>query len=265
MVEQLKLVAIDSTFLFDRVHGRFLGASLIVKDGHDNTFAYGFLRAFLRLQQKLGKCAVILLLTEDTLEAVDQDNVEYVSAILDTLGVTVCSRPDKKLLPVCVDILPSLTAIVSERNDLLQFVCQDFQVIWPRCDDKDLLYLDTNVVRKEFGVEPADIPTLLALTSGPRYSRLTKRQAQRLIAEYGGIDQIYQDIPETDKLGIKLTAFSDEILEHYHTYRAEPKQRHSQSKSIAGRTLNLNTPGNVRILRELGLYSLTRLLRAPKQ
>ena len=38
-------VAVDSTFLFERSHAAFLDADLIVKDGHDNTLAYAFLRS----------------------------------------------------------------------------------------------------------------------------------------------------------------------------------------------------------------------------
>ena len=262
MVARSRSVAIDSSFLFERACSRFLGASLIIKDGQDNTLVYGFLRAFLMLWQKLDRCAVILLVTQDTHDAATSDCIDSVSAAVKALGIPVYARTDKELLQVCVGMSSSIGAVVSERNDLLQFVCEDFQVVRPCCDRNDLTRLDGDAVRDEFGIAPDDIPTFLALTTGSKRSRLTKKQARRLIAQYGGIHQIYQDTLKESKLGIKLNTFKDEILDRYCAHAVGGGPQHSRITHIEGaRKLNLNSPANVEILREMGLYSLARLLR----
>ena len=54
MVSAEAVFLIDTTFIFRKIAETFHGARLLVADGKDVTFTYGFLRDLLRLRLQLG-------------------------------------------------------------------------------------------------------------------------------------------------------------------------------------------------------------------
>jgi hypothetical protein len=261
MVAGIDPVAVDSTFLFDRSHSTFLGANLMVNDGHDNTHAYGILRSILRLIKKLGRCQIVVLLTAETFNTTDCGNIDYISSIFEAIGIPVHSRPEEDLVTVCHCILPCVRGLVSESKVPLQFVCDEFFVIRPHSDYDALFPMDCDSVRKDYGIDPSHMPTYLALTTGPRYARLTVRQTQRLIRTYGGLDQIYRNLPDSNVLAARLHAFRQEILERYRCYHVTPERSgFLRTKELATGTPTADMCHTARVLKDLGCHSLARLL-----
>ena len=66
---------IDATFIMERAYKSFLGAPLIVVDGKDHTFTFGFMRDFLRLRRNLGITAGIVIFGKEAYSVSSQDNV----------------------------------------------------------------------------------------------------------------------------------------------------------------------------------------------
>ena len=261
MVTILDPLAIDSAFLFERTHAMFLGANLIVKNGQDNTFAYGFLRSLLRLTKNFCCCRIVVLLTAETFKATDQGSINYISSILNAIGIPVYSRPEEALVTVCRSILPFIRGLISENMAPLQFVCEDFSVIRTHSDRESPYLLNGDKVREDYGVDPIHIPTFLALTTGPRHSRFTVRQAQRLIQTYGDFREIYRDLSDNDILATKLHDFRQEVLDRYRHYYVTPDRPEFRGmKKLSTGTPTIERLHTMRILKELGCHSLARLL-----
>ena len=261
MVAAIDPVAVDSTFLFERSCATFFDANLIVRNGHDNTVAYGFLRSLIRLIRKLGRCRIAVLLTAETFSTTNHGDIDYISSILEAIGIPVHCRPEEDLVTVCNRIRPCVRGLVSVRKTPLQFVSNEFVVIRPRSDHDDPYLMDAESVRKDFGVEPIHTPTFLALTTGPRYTRLTVRQTQRLIQTHGDLDKIYGNMPETDKSSARLHAFRQEIFERYSCYHVTPERPAScGTDALATGTPTADRLRSAGVLKDIGCHSLARLL-----
>ena len=261
MVAVTETVAVDTTFLFERSACMFLGVDAIASDGQNNTSAYGFLRSLLRLVKALGSCPIVALATAETFTNANPDHVRRISSILDALGAPVYSRPDEDLVKVCAHIQTSVRAIVSKSNLPLQFVSDGFVVIRPGTDYEQPIMVDADVIREQFGVKPVLIPTFLALTTGPRSSRLTVRQARRLISAHGDLEGIYRGVSDIDRIAVKLQTFRKEIVERYGGYDAICRGLVSrQSKEIPAGRLGEDRTRAISILRQMGCHSLVRLL-----
>ena len=255
-------IAVDTTFLFERSACMFLGVDAIVSNGQNNTTAYGFLRSLLRIVKALDSCPpIVALVTTETMKKANPDYISRISSILESLGVPVYSCPDEDLVKVCARIQPSLRAIVSESNLLLQFVSDGFFVIRPGNDYDQPIVLDADVISEQFGVKPLHIPTFLALTTGPRFSRLSARQARRLISVYGDLESIYRGISDIDKTAGKLQAFRREIIERFSGYDGISRGLVSRrSNELPVGRLGADRAGTINILCQMGCHSLVRLL-----
>jgi DNA polymerase-1 len=97
---------------------------------------------------------------------------------------------------------PELTVVVSSDKDLAQLV-----------GPKRILYdfarrerLDEAEVRRRFGIEPSQIPDLLALAGDPvdnipGVSGVGRKTAAELLRALGSVEKIFRDLGAVDRLG----------------------------------------------------------------
>lgn len=261
MVDVTETVAVDTNFLFERSTSMFIGVEAITNNGQNNTISYGFFRSLLRLVKALGNCPIVALVTAETFTNAKLDHVRRISSILDAFGAPVYSRKDQDLVKVCASIQTSVRAIVSENNLPLQFISDSFVVIRPGSDYGQPIVVDADVIHEQFGAKPVFMPTFLALTTGPRISRITARQAKRLILAHGDLESIYREISDIDKTAVKLQKYRKEIVERYDGSNGICKEFWShQSRKIPAGRLGADRMRTINMLRQMECHSLVRLL-----
>lgn len=261
MVAVTETVAVDTTFLFERSTSMFFGVEAITSNGQNNTISYGFFRSLLRLVKALDNCPIVALVTAETFTNANLDHVRRISSILDAFGTPVYSRKDLDLVKVCANIQTSVRAIVSESNLPLQFVSDSFVVIRPGSDYDQPVVVDADFIHEQFGIKPVFMPTFLALTTGPRISRITARQAKRLILAHGDLESIFREISDIDKTAVKLQTYRKEIVARYEGCNGICREFVSrQSREIPAGRLGTDQMSTINMLRQMGCHSLVRLL-----
>jgi hypothetical protein len=91
---------IDSRFLLRNTTETFWGAPLIVVDGKDNTFCFGFLRDLLRLRNSLRISAGVIAFGSDASSLATEKDVRSVVDLCRELGVLVLEEPTLPMIAI---------------------------------------------------------------------------------------------------------------------------------------------------------------------
>src|SRR5271165_7327679 len=91
---------IDSRFLLSNTTETFWGAPLIVADGKDNTFCYGFLRDLLRLRNSLCISAGMIVFGSDASSLATENDIRSVVDLCRELGILVIEEPKLPVLAI---------------------------------------------------------------------------------------------------------------------------------------------------------------------
>lgn len=111
-----------------------------------------------------------------------------------------------------------LVYIVTGDKDMMQLVNERILILNPS-KDEDIVY-DSKKVTEKFGVEPAGITELLALTGDssdniPGVQGIGEKTASRLIKQYGGLHGILENLDKvTPKIKDALELYKDRITEN---------------------------------------------------
>ena len=220
MVSTGQTYLIDTTFILRQTADAFYGAPLLVLDGEDRTFVYGFFRDLLLARRELGIARGILVIGLEGHVAAADGDVTAVVRFAKALGIPVVHEPQRSALDICYHLSKKATHLITGEPKLIQLASERLSVIKPK-DSKEYECLTPASVLSEVGVVPAEIPTALALhntrsgckETGP----LTKRQAVRLVELYGGLENIYANLDEITSAAIrdKLTSDREAIMRTY--------------------------------------------------
>jgi hypothetical protein len=85
----MRTFLIDARFLLRNTTETFWGAPLIVVNGSDNTFSYGFMRDLLRLRNSLHINAGVIALGSDACSLAPQKDIRMVVQFCRDIGVMV--------------------------------------------------------------------------------------------------------------------------------------------------------------------------------
>ncbi len=107
------------------------------------------------------------------------------------------------------------TYIVSGDRDMLQLVDQDTLVLMPVKGISEVKLHDENSVKTNYGVEPAQIIDLKALTGDssdnyPGVAGIGSKTAANLISEYGNVDNIYKHL---DDVAVKNKNLAQKLID----------------------------------------------------
>ncbi len=94
MVGTNQLFAIDTTFILEKTAKTFHGAPLLVVDGKDHTFSYGFVRDLLRLRGSLAIRRGILVIGREGHGVASDSDVRAVVVFAQSMGLPVVHKPE---------------------------------------------------------------------------------------------------------------------------------------------------------------------------
>ncbi len=257
---------IDSRFLLRNTTETFWGASIIVVDGKDNTFSFGFLRDLLRLRNSLRISAGVIVFGSDASSLATEKDVRSVVDLCRELGVLVIEEPKLPVLAIVATHADRFSDIVTDDRSILCF-CTERRTIHLGKDPSSIERMTPDGVQRSLGVPVQHVPTYLALTEGRQHElassdgarpTLTTREARRLVELHGALPGIYQHLST-----MKSPALRKKLVDNQKTF----EQRYSDNttsppEASAGLpdSLALNLDGKETLLRERGFYSLIRML-----
>ena len=268
MVTSNEQFLIDATFIAEKTHGTFLGAPLLMAEGRDSTFVFGFLRDFLRLRRTLRINAGLVLVGRDSYSVTSRDNIHRVIESFKELGIPHIHDPLNPTLNLACSICSHFSHIVTADEKFLQLTGDSLIVVLPRKGkEKEWDWMSSKTVKDMIGVAPRDIPTYMALTDSSNTASLTNRQAVRLIELFGDLDGVYASLGKIVPVHTRLRLAKSEAQSR--SIYAGTTCRHVDGlalKSIATYSLNkLDTSANRRRLVRYGFPSLSILLASPTQ
>lgn len=264
MVKDKGLYLIDATACFDRTRKAFVGAPLLLNNGEDSTFIYGFLRDFLILRNDLRVVAGIVLISRDCRDVVSEQEIQNIVDVLEKLDIGVVNSAKASALDICHEYASAATAIYTGNDAMLRFA-SDKRYIIRRKARSEYEYFDSAAVKRKYGIEPDKIATFLSLTRGQKDSVISKNQATRLIESIGSLEQIYERQREIPTLGLKSRIKDNKaaILSRYQKLIPSVDSEDRFNNACNRFSLSLNTESNEAFLNNMGLHSLIRRLKLP--
>lgn len=257
---------IDTAFIIERIHKTFFGTPLLMDEEIDHTFAFGFLRDFMRLRRKLGIKTGVLVIGKEAHSLTTVQNIEDVVSILQGLKIPCIHDPVNIGLHIIGSICSRFSHVVTGERRLIQLSSNDLIVVLVCKDSRDQCdWISAETVRTVMGVAPADVPTYLALTEASSTTLLTTGQAVRLIELYGNLDSIYKNLSKVASFPIrkKLVEYKSRIRQHYTESKIKriPEPIPYNVKNASPR--DLDTKSNRQLLKTYGFQSLLGLLENP--
>ena len=259
---------IDARFLLRNTTETFWGASLIVVDGKDNTFCFGFLRDLLRLRNSLRISAGVIVFGSDASSLATEKDVRSVVDLCRELGILVIEEPQLPVLAIVATHADRFSDIVTDDRRILCF-CTDRRAIHLGKEPRSIERITPGGVQRSLGVPVQHVPTYLALTEGRKHGlassdgaqpTLTTRDARRLVELHGALPGIYQHLStmKSPALRKKLADNQKAFEERYSDNTPSPPEASAGIPSSLA--WNLDGKEGETLLRERGFYSLIRML-----
>lgn len=220
MVSTTQTYLVDTTFILKRTADAFHGAPLLLVDGKDHTFTYGFLRDLLQARRALGVTRGILVVGAEGHAAATDREVTAVVEFAEALGIPIVYKPRRSVLDICHQLSDTATHLIASDTKLIQLTTKRLSIIKPKARN-EYECLTPASVSSQVGVTPDHIPTFLALHNTENRRKktgpLTKRQAVRLVELYGDLDSIYANLDEINAAEIrdKLASGREAIMRIY--------------------------------------------------
>jgi DNA polymerase I len=265
----MSVFLIDARFLLRNTTETFWGAPLIVVDGKDNTFCFGFLRDLLRLRKSLHISAGAVVFGGDALSFATERDIRSVVDMCRELGVSVIYEPKSPVLAVVATYGDRFSNIVTDDRRILRF-CTERRAVHLGKDLGSIERVTPDGVQRSLGVPVQHVPTYLALTDGRKHGQassndsqpaVTTREARRLVELHGSLPGIYQHLSNMKSLSLrKKLADNQKIFDQrYRDNTASPAE--APPTELQG-SLEWKLDGKEResLLRERGFYSLIRML-----
>jgi DNA polymerase-1 len=191
MVKRADLFLVDATFLLEASEEAFRGAPLFVsREGQDNTIVYGVLRNLLSIRDQIGIRNAVVLVGSEAERASTGSSVDSICRLLSKLHVAVVREPKIAVGSLCGRLAARAGWLITANRSLLQLVAADFSVI---CPGQEIEIVTLETLKATEGVRPEQIPSFLALTTGPRGTVITKGQVVRILELHGGLEPILHD------------------------------------------------------------------------
>jgi len=265
MVNSENSFLIDATFIIERTHKTFLGTPLLMVQGRDRTFTFGFAREFLRLRNTLGIRSGVLVIGKNSRLIASDKNIQDLVEFCRTLDIPCVHDPQNDVLHIAGSMTSGLSHIVTGDRRLLQLSRDRLIIILAKNRTvHEYDWMSSASIRTAIGVQPADVPTYIALTEG---ASLTGKQAVRLIELFGNIDSIYKDLAKVVSSNIREMLVENKV-KTYHHYLESRLLANSVQVSYLTKNADLNnidTDRNRNHLKSYAFYSLVRLLPLPNR
>ena len=132
MVNAKQTFLVDTTFILRQTADAFHGAPLLVVDGKDHTFTYGFLRDVLLARRALGVTRGILIVGAEGHAVATDADVTAVVQFAKVLGLPVVHKPRRSVLDICYHVSDTATRLITSDPRLIQLTTERLSVIRPK-------------------------------------------------------------------------------------------------------------------------------------
>lgn len=262
---------IDARFLLRNTTETFWGAPLIVADGKDNTFCFGFMRDLLRLRNSLHISAGAVVFGSDASSFASEKDIRSVVDLCRELRVVIIEEPKVPVLAIVATRAERFSNIVTDDRRMLYF-CTERRAVYLGNDPKSIERMTPDGVKRSLGVPVQHVPTYLALTEGRKQGQarnngaqpeVTTREARRLVELHGTLPGIYQHLST-----MKSPALRKKLADNQKTFEQRYRDiTTSPSDAPAGLpgslAWKLDGKEEESLFRERGFYSLIRMLAFP--
>lgn len=113
MVNSENSFLIDATFIIERTHKTFLGTPLLMVQGRDRTFTFGFAREFLRLRNTLGIRSGVLVIGKNSRLIASDKNIQDLVEFFRTLDIPCVHDPQNDVLHIAGSMTSGFSHIVT--------------------------------------------------------------------------------------------------------------------------------------------------------
>jgi DNA polymerase I-like protein with 3'-5' exonuclease and polymerase domains len=267
MGDEMSAFLIDARFLLRNTTETFWDAPLIVVDGKDNTFSFGFLRDLLRLRNSLCISAGVIVFGSDASSLATEKDIRSVVDLCRELGILVIEEPKLPVLAIVATHADRFSDIVTDDPRILCF-CTDRRAIHLGKEPRSIERMTPGRVQRCLGVPVQHVPTYLALTEGRKYGpassegaqpTLTTREARRLVELHGALRGIYQHLSTMKSPALrKKLADNQKAFEQRYSDNTTPPE--ASARFPGSLAWNLDGKVGRTLLRERGFYSLIRML-----
>lgn len=168
---------IDARFLLRNTTESFWGAPLIVVDGKDNTFCFGFMRDLLRLRNSLHISAGAVVFGSDASSFATEKDIRSVVDLCRELGVVVIEEQKLPVLAIVATHADRFSNIVTNDRRILYF-CTERRAVHLGRDPRSIDRMTPDGVQRSLGVPVQHVPTYLALTEDRKHGRASANGAQ---------------------------------------------------------------------------------------
>src|SRR5215831_10340334 len=168
--DKLPTFLIDVRFLLRNTTETFWGAPLIVENGSDNTFCYGFMRDLLRLRNLLHINAGAIALGREAWSLAPVKDIRAVLELCRDVGVTVIEGLGTPAL--VATHAERFSDVVTDDQRLLHF-CTAKRTIHLTRQSSSTESMTPEEVHRRMGVPPQCVPTYLALTETGKFGQAT--------------------------------------------------------------------------------------------
>lgn len=262
---------IDSRFLLRNTTETFWGSPLIVVDGRDNTFCFGFMRDLLRLRNSLHISAGVVVFGSDAFSLATEKDIRSVIDLCRELGVMVIEEQKLPEFAIVATLSELFSDIVTDDRRMLYF-CSEKRAVHLGKNTSSIERVTPSCVQRSLGVPVQHIPTYLTLTEGNKHGQksdhisqpaVTTREARRLIELHGALPEIYQHISLIKSLTLRKTLANNHKLfdQRYRDNMTSPPE--TQIELPGSLAWKLDGEEGESLFREHGFYSLTRMLALP--
>jgi DNA polymerase I-like protein with 3'-5' exonuclease and polymerase domains len=259
---------IDARFLLRNTTETFWGANLIVVGGKDNTFCFGFTRDLLRLRKSLHISAGAVAFGSDASTFATEEDIRSAIDLCRKLGLVAIEERKLPVLAILATFAHRFSNVVTDDRRILYF-CTETRSIHLTTDPGSIERVTPDWVHHNLGVPVQYVPTYLALTEGHQYGQagragarlaVTAREARRLVELHGALPDIYQNLsamrsPTLRKKLADNQKLFDQRYRDNTTSRSEPLAEWPDSFAW-----KLDAEAGASLFRDLGFYSLTRML-----
>jgi 3'-5' exonuclease len=259
---------IDARFLLRNTTETFWGASLIVVDGKDNTFCFGFTRDIFRLRNALHISAGAIVFGNDASTFATEQDIRSVIDLCRKLSLAVIEEPKLPILAIVATHADRFSNIVTDDRRILYF-CTEGRSIHLTTDPRSIERVTPDWVRRSLGVPVQHVPTYLALTEGRQHGHVsntsaqpavTTREARRLVELHGPLPVIYQNLSAMKSPALrKKLADNQKLFDQRYRDNTIPPSK-SLTELPDSLAWKLEGEATDSLLRERGFYSLIRML-----
>ncbi len=231
MAKKKTFVIIDAMALAYKAYFAFINRPLKTKSGEPTSAVYGFINQVFKIIEDTNPDYIAVATDskektfrheryekyKSTREDMPEDmipQIKRIKEVIEAFGMPLYIKPGFE----ADDLIGTAVKIAAENGlesfaitpdkDYIQLITDDVKVVKPGKSTDEIVIIDKQKVKEEYGFEPKQMIDFLALVGDssddiPGVAGIGPKTAQPLIEQFGSIENIYNNIDKIEKAGVK--------------------------------------------------------------